>query len=80
MKRVRKTLCLAALLVCALTVGAAAAEPLDDIAWEDLTYRDIFITNNLAYVDGDGMVTIIDMDIFRRNFGKTAAKDCTVSL
>ena len=25
---------------------------LDDIAWEELTYRDIFITNNQAYVDG----------------------------
>ena len=27
-------------------------DSLDNIAWEDLTYRDIFITNNLAYVDG----------------------------
>ena len=25
---------------------------LDSIAWEDLTYRDIFITNNLAYLNG----------------------------
>ena len=25
---------------------------LDSIAWEDLTYRDIFITNNVVYVDG----------------------------
>ena len=24
----------------------------DDIAWEDLSYRDIFITNNVVYVDG----------------------------
>ena len=51
MKQIWKMLRLAALL-CTMTVSAAAAEPLDDIAWENLTYRDIFITNNLAYVDG----------------------------
>ena len=26
---------------------------------------------------GDNMVNILDMSVFRTNFGKTAAKDCT---
>ena len=31
---------------------AASASSLDDIAWETLSYREIFIENNKAYVDG----------------------------
>ncbi|MBQ9130841.1 MAG: leucine-rich repeat protein, partial [Clostridia bacterium] len=33
-------------------VEIPAPSSLDDIAWEDLTYRDIFIDNNPAYLDG----------------------------
>ena len=29
--------------------------------------------------NGDNMVNIMDMSTFRQNFGKTAAKDCTVT-
>jgi hypothetical protein len=29
-------------------------------------------------VNGDDMINIMDMGTFRKNFGKTAAKDCTV--
>jgi len=34
--------------------------------------------NPLTDIHEDGMVNIIDLGIFRRNFGKTAEKDCTV--
>ena len=53
-----KSLLLAVLMILTsfnITVFAAEGEnpaSLDDIAWEDFTYRDIFIENNLAYVDG----------------------------
>ena len=35
-----------------VTAEITAPTSFDDIAWEGLTYKDIFITNNVAYVDG----------------------------
>lgn len=45
---------------------------LDTLAWENLTYRNIFIENNLAYVNGFNEKTF---DPFKQNTGKNEITD-----
>ena len=62
----------AVVLFCVIPVRAFAAElSLDSIAWEQLTYRDIFIDNNLAYVNGFDSG---DWGSFRQSAGSNATE------
>ena len=53
MKKTLALILVLTLLLCAVPIQAFAAElTLESLAWEQLTYRDIFIENNLAAVNG----------------------------
>ena len=66
------------LLEIALEFGFSSHEAFTRAFRENFGMAEGEITNIHTDVNGDDMVNIIDMGIFRRNFGKTAAKDCTV--